>query len=196
MAGHLFVADAWHLVISRFLRSGSHLLDIGCGCGKTARTLIYHPYIRHYTGFDAIRENIQWCTDSIAPLCGGRFEFHYLDVHSEAYNPSGSLRGTDVVFPAANGAIDFAFAASVFTHLLEDDATHYLREVRRTLAPDGVFICSVHTSPARGTEYSGDERRVDVDCRYLDQLAMAAGLKVEERLGSLCGQDTFLFGCA
>ena len=193
LMGYLFVSDAWHSVLSRFLRGNSRILDIGCGCGKVARTLVYHPYIQRYIGFDVIRENVEWCEHSIVPLTAGRFEFHYLDVFSEAYNPSGKLKGTDVVFPAADGIIDFAFAGSVFTHLLEENARHYLREVRRTLAPEGIFLPSIHTNPLPGSEYSGKENRIDVDAEYFIDLAKAAGMRLVQSLGALCGQDTFLF---
>ncbi len=193
LMGYLFVSDAWYSVLSRFLKDNSRVLDIGCGCGKIARTLVYHPYIEHYIGFDVIRENVEWCEQSIVPLTNGRFEFHYLDVFSGAYNPSGKLKGTDVVFPVADGAIDFAFAGSVFTHLLEEDAKHYLREVRRALAPEGIFLPSIHTNPSPGTEYSGKENRIDVDAAYFIELAKAAGMRLVKSLGALCGQETFLF---
>jgi SAM-dependent methyltransferase len=193
LVGNLFVSDAWLLVLSRFLRPNSIVLDIGCGCGKMARTLVYHPFIKHYTGFDVIRENIDWCQQSIAPLSMGRFEFHYLDVFSRAYNHAGKIKGTDVTFPVDDGAIDFTFAGSVFTHLVEEDAKHYLREVRRVLAPGGIFLPSIHTNPSPGSEYSGTESRIDVDSNYFVNLAQAAGLRLIQRLGALCGQETFLF---
>jgi len=196
LVGNLFVSDAWYLVLSRFLRENSIVLDVGCGCGKMARTLVYHPYIKQYIGFDVIRENIDWCEHSIVPLSKGRFEFHYLDVFSRAYNPTGRIKGTDVIFPVVDGAIDFAFAGSVFTHLLQEDAKHYLREVRRALAPDGIFLPSIHTSPLPGSEYSGTESRIDVDSDYFADLAQAAGLRLVERLGALCGQETFLFAAS
>jgi SAM-dependent methyltransferase len=193
LMGYLFVADAWHSVLSRLLRGNSKVLDIGCGCGKIARTLVYHPYIAHYIGFDVIRENVDWCEHSIVPAANGRFEFHYLDVFSRAYNPAGKLKGTDVVFPLADGSIDFAFAGSVFTHLLQEDAKHYLREVRRSLAPGGTFLPSIHTNTSPGTKYSGKESRIDVDAEYFINLAKDAGMRLVESLGSLCGQETFLF---
>jgi SAM-dependent methyltransferase len=196
LVGNLFVSDAWSLVLSRFLRENSTVLDVGCGCGKMARTLVYHPYIKHYIGFDVIRENVDWCEQTIVPRTKGRFEFHYLDVFSGAYNPAGTLRGTDVVFPVVDGAINFAFAGSVFTHLLQEDAKHYLREVRRALAPDGIFLPSIHTSPSPGSEYSGNESRIDIDSEYFVNLAQTAGLRLVERLGALCGQETFLFAAS
>ena len=193
LVANLFVADAWHLVLSRFLNENSIVLDIGCGSGKIARTLVYHPYIKHYIGFDVIRENVDWCEQSILPLSKGRFEFHYLNVFSRAYNPSGKIKGTEVAFPVAEGTVNFAFAGSVFTHLLQEDTKHYLREVRRALAPDGIFLPSIHSSPTAGSKYSGDESRIDVDPEYFVDLAQAAGLRLVERLGELCGQETFLF---
>jgi SAM-dependent methyltransferase len=98
-----------------------------------------------------------------------------------------------VVFPVLDGAVDFAFAGSVFTHLFEEDAKNYLREVRRVLAPDGIFLPSIHTSPSPGGRYFGTESRIDVDSEYFVELAQAAGLRLTERLGALCGQETFLF---
>jgi SAM-dependent methyltransferase len=193
LVGNLFVADAWYLVLSRFLSANSTVLDVGCGCGKMARTLVYHPYILRYIGFDVIRENINWCEHSIVPLSKGRFEFHYLDVFSRAYNPAGNIKATDVVFPVVDGAVDFAIAGSLFTHLLQEDAKHYLREVRRVLAPGGIFLPSIHTSTSSGSEYSGDENRIDADSEYFVNLAQTAGLRLVERLGALCGQETFLF---
>ena len=193
LVGYLFVADAWHSLVSRFLTKNSNVLDIGCGCGKTARTLIYHPYIKHYLGFDVIRENVDWCNRTIAPLTHDRFQFHFLDVYSRAYNPVGKLIGADVDFPSVGGTIDFAFAASVFTHLLEEDAKHYLREISRVLAPDGLFLPSIHTNPSPGTVYSGNECRIDIDSDYFIHLAEAAGLRLLNRLGSVCGQEVFLF---
>ncbi len=46
MAGYLVSGDAWQIVLSRFLKENSKVLDIGCGCGKMARNLSYHPYIK------------------------------------------------------------------------------------------------------------------------------------------------------
>lgn len=37
---------------------------------------------------------------------------------------------------------DFVFLGSVFTHMLPDDVEHYLREISRLLAPNGVCVAS------------------------------------------------------
>jgi SAM-dependent methyltransferase len=196
MAGYLFTADAWHCVLTRFLKERSTVLDIGCGCGKMARNLLYHPHIKRFIGIDAYEDSINYCREIIAPRSGGRFEFHFLDVHTEAYNPQGKIRGTEVAFPTGSCTVDFAYAASLFTHLLEEDSRHYLREVRRVLAAGGLFLPSIHVNPTEGSEYSGNEIRVDVRADYFIKMAQDAGLRLVQHLGSLCGQESFLFTTA
>jgi len=196
LAGYLFIADSWHCVLSRLLKPDSTVLDIGCGCGKMARNLLDHPYVARFIGIDAYRPSIDFCNRHLAPRSRNRFEFHFLDVHTEAYNPKGKLRGTDVVFPALDGSVDLAYAASLFTHLLEDDSRHYLSETRRVLAPGGLFLPSIHVEPEAGSHYSGDEVRIDVSIDYFVDMAHAAGFRLLERMGPLCGQEALLFSTA
>jgi SAM-dependent methyltransferase len=193
MGGYLIVADAWYFVLNQFIKENATVLDIGCGCGKIARLLLLNPYINKYIGFDTYEKSINWCNENISPFSKGRFEFYYLDVFTKAYNPNGTIKGTEVVFPADDSTVDLVFAASVFTHLVEDDAKHYLQEVKRVLKKDGIFLPSIHTSPAAGSCYSGDEVRIDVDTEYFISLAQSAGLQLEEKLGNLCGQEALLF---
>src|SRR5690606_4013774 len=47
-----------------------------------------------------------------------------------------------VEFPVEAGSIDLAVAISVFTHLPPNVTAHYLRQVRRSLAPGGRFFCT------------------------------------------------------
>jgi len=196
MAGFLVSSDTWQILLSRFLRPASHVLDIGCGCGKMARSLAYHPYIQKYIGFDVIQSNIDFCNEVLVPRIGAKFEFHRLDVHSECYNPEGTIRGSELVFPAGDGSIDLAFGCSLFTHLLEPDARRYLGEVRRVLSTDGIFLPSIHVNPAPGERYSGTEVRIDVDADYFIEIAAEAGLQVVSRLGNVCGQYTIMFKAA
>lgn len=196
MAGFLVSSDAWQILLSRFLKPNSHVLDIGCGCGKMARSLAYHPYIQKYIGFDVIQSNIDFCTEVLVPRIGPKFEFHRVDVYSECYNPRGAVKGSELVFPAEDRSIDLAFGCSLFTHLLEPDARRYLGEVRRVLSADGVFLPSIHVNPAPGTRYSGAEYRVDVAPDYFVELAAEAGLEVVSALGNVCGQYTIMFKVA
>lgn len=196
MAGYLVSSDAWQILLTKYLKPNSQVLDIGCGCGKMARTLAHHPYIKKFIGFDVIRDSIDYCNQVLVPRIGSKFEFHCFDVHSECYNPQGTVKASELVFPAADGSIDLAWGSSLFTHLLEPDAKHYLREVRRVLSPSGMFLPTIHTNPEPGTRYSGNELRVDIEIDYFAELAAEAGLTLAVRLGELCGQYALLFKIA
>ncbi|MDP8956826.1 MAG: class I SAM-dependent methyltransferase [Actinomycetota bacterium] len=189
----LVVGDAWHHIISRSIRKpDSSVLDIGCGCGKIARFLVSNPFVGKYVGFDAMRQEVQWCQNFIASCTPDRFEFLHIDIRSKMYNPRGSVSPSRVVFPAERRSVDVAIAASLFTHLLEPDAKHYLDEIARVLTRDGVAVVSVHVDVTAGVPYVGDERRIDVDPGYFLSLASAAGLELAENLGNVCGQETFV----
>jgi hypothetical protein len=114
-------------------------------------------------------------------------------VFSAHYNPRGSLRGDAATFPAAERSIDIAFAASLFTHLLEPDARHYLAESARTLKRGGLLVASIHDEVAEGQRFSGNEARVDVSGAYFTAMAEEAGLRLRESIGLVCGQPTLVF---
>jgi SAM-dependent methyltransferase len=187
-----FVGEAWAQVLHHRLPAGGTVLDIGCGCGRTARFLLLRDDIR-YVGFDIFKPAIDWCTRHLAPFAKGRFRFEHLDAYSAHYNPRGRIQSTQVRFPAADASIDVAFAASLFTHLLEPDAAHYLRESARCLKPGGVLVASLHAEPPKGVKFSGREDRIDIAMDYFIGMGRAAGLEMKEDLVSLCGQETVVF---
>jgi SAM-dependent methyltransferase len=187
----LIVGESWAQVITKFLRPGDAVLDIGCGCGRTARFLIYFPDIR-YIGFDIFNPSIEWCVSALVPL-NRTFEFHHFDGISEWYNPRGSLTLRQYRFPADTGSINMAIGASIFTHLKELDATHYLEETHRVLTEGGKAILSIHINPVDGKSFSGNEDRIDINPQYFILMSEKAGLQLKEPIGDLCGQETFLF---
>ncbi|MCY7389512.1 MAG: class I SAM-dependent methyltransferase [Burkholderiales bacterium] len=189
----LLVGHSWAQVVSHFTKPGSTILDIGCGCGKTARFLTNNQHIARYVGFDVLKLSIDWTRHYLSPATQGRFEFHHADLRNEMYNPHGTIQACDYRFPVADGSVDLAFAASLFTHLLERDCRHYLRETARVLKAGGRTIISVHMEPAPGTRYSGTEARIDVEIEFFVELAAGAGLKLIERPGDLCGQEILVF---
>jgi SAM-dependent methyltransferase len=186
------VAEAWAAVVSRFVPAGGRILDIGCGCGRTARLLALRPDVT-YLGFDVFKPSIEWAEAFITPLTEGRFRFAHVDGHSAHYNPRGTLKPGEVRFPGEDRGFDVAFAASLFTHLLEADAGHYLAESARCLRPGGVLVASIHDEPPAGVRYSGREDRIDVDRGYFVDMAGRAGFAVREDLGALCGQTAVAF---
>jgi SAM-dependent methyltransferase len=189
----LVVADAWGQLIAGELEPGARVLDIGCGCARTARTLLHHPWIEHYVGLDVVAPYIEWNTRHIAPLGRGRFRFVHVDARTPRYNPDGKVAAEDVRFPLADRAMTFAFAASLFTHLREDAACRYLDEAARVVAPGGKLVASIHDRPAAGTAFSGDEFRADVRVDYFVELASRSGWSLERPAGDVCGQEALLF---
>ncbi len=177
----LAVGRIWGQLVNSFTPEHSTVLDIGCGCGRVARFLIDNLRIDKYIGFDVIRENIGWCRQHLEPHWNGRSELYWFDLYSAEYNPLGAVKANQLVFPCESGAADIVFAGSLFTHLLEPDAVHYLEEIRRVLSPRGKAILSVHTQPPPGSLFFGTERRIDIDPSYFIQLAAKAGLREEGR---------------
>ena len=65
------------------------------------------------------------------------FEFRHHDVWNYHFNPSA---GPKVLpFPTSE-TFTLVIGHSIFTHLTEDQANHYLNEVCRVLADDGYFV--------------------------------------------------------
>ena len=123
----------------------SRIVDLGSGCGRYAILLRdYHAcgeaFLRSYTGIEVDREMVDWCQ---AHFPTGQFHFHHADVYNEVYNPSGRLTGTEYRFPLRTESQEFVFANSLFTHLLEDELQHYLRESFRIMIHKGWMQATV-----------------------------------------------------
>lgn len=186
LAWFLGIGEAWAQLVSRFLPDDPLVLDLGCGCGKLARFLHLNPRLR-YVGVDIFLPGILWCRRAFA-ASAERFRFEHFDGYSATYNPDGRIAVTDYALPVEDGSVDMAVCGSLFTHLLEPDATHYLREIARALKPGGQALISVHVEPPAGQVWSGSEDRVDVDEAYFLQLCEHAGLAPLERIGTVYGQ--------
>ena len=185
-----FVADAWAQLLTRYIGPASHVVDVGCGCGRTARMLVNNPHVARFTGFDVFAPYVDWCNRFFGELHGDRFGFHHLDVRTERYNPDGALTCETARFPSADGDVDVIYAASLFTHLYPDDAAAYLREMNRALKRGGIAVVSFHDRPLAGERFSGSEHRADYEMRYFEQLVLDSGLELVEDIGDVCGQHT------
>ncbi len=111
------------------------VLDIGCGPGRMAVPLAGWLSGR-YEGFDVVGDEVAWCRASITPRFPN-FRFQRPDVQNARYNPHGSIPADGFRFPYPDETFDFAFATSVFTHMLPSDVARYLSELGRVLRPGG-----------------------------------------------------------
>lgn len=109
------------------LITSTHILDFGCGCG---RTLVHLKDVAPHAQFDGIDIDagaIEWCRQNL--------RFAKFSVGKP--NPP-----TD--YAADN--FDFVYAISVFTHLDEDYQFRWLEELRRIAQPGGVLLLTVDSS--------------------------------------------------
>ncbi len=118
------------IAVLNLLRDDARVLDVGCGCGSMA--VEFQRMLGRsgtYVGFDVHGPSIRWCKKRFA--ADGRFRFELAELStawSDGPNPVVEHR-----FPMNDAGADFVLAKSVFTHLLERESQHYLREIRRVL---------------------------------------------------------------
>jgi SAM-dependent methyltransferase len=112
------------------------VLDMGCGLGRVAIPLQRVLHRGSYSGFDIVPEIVHWNSVNISGVTAS-FAFHHLDVRNSTYNPDGRLEPGNASFPYADHSFSFAFATSLFSHLLADGTQRYLEELRRVLRPNG-----------------------------------------------------------
>ncbi len=112
------------------------VLDFGCGCGRDARRfLLQRNRPKSYVGLDIHRPMIQWCQENLS-LDG--FSFVHHDVWSPGYGLDNSRHRYLPLTPLGSH-FTLIHANSVFTHLHEDQAAFYLREMCSMLAPTGII---------------------------------------------------------
>jgi SAM-dependent methyltransferase len=201
----LYIGAAWAAVCQKYLPNDrrAFVLDMGCGVGKTARFLALNPLI-DYCGFDIFMPSIVWCKREFPKITGDRFRFEHFDGISAMYNPKGTIPSAEYVFPVADDSVDLAFAASLFTHLYEEDARHYFQETFRVLKKGGVALFSIHSFedvplffPDARMDSSmhtmGNENVMLVSKESFADLGGSSGLKIKEAIGRVCGQETIVF---
>ena len=106
------------------LRSFSHILDFGCGCGRLTRQLPSRTDAQ-IAGSDLNPELSGWCADNL---------------------PFGRFCTNDLLPPLEFGprVFDLIIARSVFTHLPEPEQLAWMREFERVLAPGGLIYLTMH----------------------------------------------------
>jgi SAM-dependent methyltransferase len=100
------------------------ILDFGCGCGRIARWFADLSHARLH-GCDYNAELVGWC-DSHLPFMNAR------------------TTGLEPPLPYQDGAFDFLYAFSVFTHLSVELATSWMAELNRVVRPGGLMWFTIH----------------------------------------------------
>jgi ubiquinone/menaquinone biosynthesis C-methylase UbiE len=111
------------------------VLDIGCGIGIMASRLVRFLTTGSYDGFDIVKLGTDWATSHIGTN-HPNFRFKHADIYNRHYNPGGKIMSEAYTFPYSDDTFDFAFAKSVFTHMLPVSVRRYLHEIARVLRAD------------------------------------------------------------
>lgn len=137
------------------------ILDVGCGTGQLAVPLeSFLSDCGLYHGTDIGEEAVAFCKDRFR-----RPNFHF------ARNEMTSL-------PIHGTRFDFITFFSVFTHTYPDETVLLLAEANRLLAPGGVVIGDVFTSPVV-ERCSGNRGAMELNRDHFLKLVQLAGLSAE-----------------
>lgn len=104
---------------------GSTILDLGVGYGRNMRSMLYYSDPDNLWGLDPWQSSLDLAINDgvLAHL-----------VRSDPIPETLAVKGTK---------FDLAFAFSVFTHLSQEAVIAALKAVRKSIKPDGIFVCTV-----------------------------------------------------
>ncbi|WP_312991199.1 class I SAM-dependent methyltransferase [Chryseobacterium flavum] len=175
------------------LSNTDHVLDVGCGIGRTAVALTGFIDKGRYDGFDAVEKGIIWCNKNIHKKYPN-FNFKFTPIYNDLYN-TFSQKAENFTFPYDKAVFDKVFLFSVFTHMQIPEIKRYLSEISRVMKTDGQCLATFFLYDNSKTEggsmhfphqYDGyklmDEKvtaaNIAVSISLLHQMAYDAGLHV------------------
>ena len=112
-------------------KENNRILDVGCGTGLLG--ISSEPFVGpdgKYVGIDVMKRDIDFCRRH---YLSANFEFIHFDVNNPAYAPA--RKDARLKWPVESKSIDLVTALSVWTHLNEEDALFYFKEIGRVIKP-------------------------------------------------------------
>jgi SAM-dependent methyltransferase len=186
------------------LQNTDHVLDVGCGIGRTAVALTKVIDKGTYDGFDAVEKGINWCNKNIGNK-HPNFKFKFTPIYNDLYN-TFSQKAENFTFPYNDAQFDKAFLFSVFTHMQIPEIKRYLNEISRVLNSSGQCLATFFLYDDSKTEYGTmpfphqyegyrlmDDKvtaaNIAVSIPLLNEMAAEAGLKVTTIKGGFWRRD-------
>ena len=197
--GYEFVA---YLRLLAALRGGDSVWDLACGCGMLELALQDLGWEGSLIGTDIDKASIGWAQRNIGAHIP-RQKFVHMDIYNEAYHRKGKLSTKAWLDSFNENEFDIVIAKSLFTHVLPDEQTIYLRGIADRLKPGGkalltFFVLSEGQARLASSgknrisfqPYSEDERcavrlplaphaAVAYEQRYLEERFRDAGFKMQ-----------------
>jgi ubiquinone/menaquinone biosynthesis C-methylase UbiE len=121
----------------------TRILDMGCGQGRLPIGLIRVFGDMAYTGIDVHRNSIRWCKEHIERRRPA-FQFRWLHLRNERYNPDGMLLVPGFQFDIPSRSMDVVYLHSVFSNMNQNDMLVYLTDFRRILVDRGKLFFTAY----------------------------------------------------
>lgn len=112
-------------------KTGNRILDVGCGTGILGISAeLFVGDNGEYIGIDVDKSSIDFCKNHYN---FDNYSFIHHNVKNSVY--AGNQPDRREKWPLESDSFDLVTALSVWTHLREEDALFYLKEVERVLKP-------------------------------------------------------------